>query len=448
MVYVATLVGMSLLGPALGHDEAVYALGADALLGGDGTPALIHRPVGMLVIAAPAVLAGGGDLGFRLTAMTGTLSFLAATWLFARRVTGPRTATWTVAVVATSYSVIERSTELLPDPWASALILGFATVAVARLGPDAEPARRWDLVWLGPLAAAAFYLRYGSIAVLASVGITALIVYRRGLSRLALPLLVTAVVVVVLAWPHAVHSISATGSPLGIITASHHTAGGSYPGQGLAFYATRWWLWLGPVAVVCVAAGAWSAARRTTPFAVFAGLASVLTLVELGLAAHGEARYALVPQVLCTTLGVDAIIRRVQPRPRLAVAVLAASLIGSVVIWSHAGANTTFDVAVSAGKAVHRAAGGRDCQVLASKSAQLEWYSGCRGTSLGESITPHRLRPTATTFVVWFDSAPRQPPQVLDDLLAARHGVRAIPVARIEHAGRWGGATIYRLAAP
>jgi hypothetical protein len=175
----------------------------------------------------------------------------------------------------------------------------------------------------------------------------------------------------------------------------------------------------------------------------------VLALVELGIAAHGEARYALVPQVLCTTLGVDAICRWFRPRPRLAVALIVASLIGSVVVWSRAGANTTFDVTATADTAIRRTAGAGDCRVLASKWAQLEWYSGCRGIPMGvEPITPDRIPPAAPLFVVWFDFATRQLRQVLDDLLAARHGVRATRVARIEHAGRWATDRSLPLTAP
>jgi hypothetical protein len=446
VAYAVTMLGMCLFGPALGHDEAVYALGADALLGGDSTPAALHRPIGTVALAVPAVLAGGDDRALRLTGLLGTLCFLTATWSFARRAVGAASAVWVVAIVATSYTVVARGTELLPDLWASALILWFATILLAGLAPDAPARRRWWSIALGPLAAGAFYIRYGSLPVTASVAVAGLIVYRRAVPRAVVPLAAAVVIAGVLAVPHVVLALAATGNPLGILERSQQMAGRGYLGDGLVFYATAWWSWLGPIAALSVAAGAVAAVRRATPFARFAGLASLLALVAIGTGAHGEPRFALIPQVLCTTAGVEALRDRIAPRARLAAALVAITFVGSVAVWTRGGANTTHGVAADAGAALRRLAAGQRCTVVAGKWAQLAWYSGCRGIPVAEVVlTPALLRDLGTTFVVWLDAGPRQPPRVLADLLAGRNGVRATAIGRIDHAGRWGGATIYRI---
>ena len=444
--YVAVLIALAAIGSPLGHDEAQYALGGAALLGHDVSAYPLHRPVGMQAIAAPGVIAGGGDWAFHAIGIACTLVMLAAAYIYVRRA-HPRVAGWATIVFATSFAVIRRGGELMPDAPAAALVLLFAAVLVG--GLEDEHAPRWRLAWLGPIAAAAFYVRYGSIGVLGSISVSALIVWRHRLAACAGPLAMAALAACALAVPHVLHAIDATGSPVGILRAASVAAGRGYTGDGLVFYATAWWLWLGPVAAVCVVAGLFAAVTRRSRVAAFAGLASVVAIVVLGLDAHGEARFVLVPELLLVAAGVDAIAALAFPRPRAAAALVALTLAGSAAAAGVAitRAKRTFDVAVAAAGEIRRAAGGAPCAVVSGQWTQLEWYSGCWGVQMPAAITPDVLG-GRTGFLVWYDDGRREPGAVLDDARAGRRGVIADELARVPGPGSlWGGATVYRVRA-
>jgi hypothetical protein len=447
--YAAVLIGLAVLSGSLGHDEAQYAIGGAALLGRAASAFPLHRPVGMQVVAAPGVLAGGGDLGFHLIAVVATLALVAAVYIYVRRAHGARTAGWATAVVATSFAVVRKGAELLPDAPSAVFVLAFAAVLVGGLAPDADAARRRRLAWLGPLAAAAFYLRYGSIGVLGSISASALVVWWRQLRACAVPLAIAAASAAVLAVPHVLHSVHATGSALGILRQASVAAGRGYTGEGLVFYGTIWWLWLGPVAAVCAAVGLVAAIGRRDPASAFAGLASVVTLVVIGLDAHGEARYVLVPEVLLIGAGVDAIRAWAMPRPRTAAALVIASLVGSTAASGFAlvRQRRTFGVAAEAAGEVRRAAGGAPCAVIAGKWPQAEWYSGCEGVQPPDTIVAADVA-ARPTFLVWFDDGVRQPPSLLAQVTSGRGGVRATEVAHVDGGGgAWGGARVFRLEA-
>jgi len=452
-VWIAALAGLAAIGQPLGHDEAVYALGGKLLVGGAASPFPLHRPVGMELVAAPAAAVGGGLWAFRAIAIAATLAFLVAGWACARRAFGGRVAAWTVVVVATSFAVVRRGDELLPDAAAGALVLLFTHVLVAGLGPDRDPARRWRLVWLGPLAGAAFYVRYGSIGVVGGISAAALIVWRGRLRANAGPILVAVALTALAAVPHVLYSVHATGSALGILRDASQLAGRGYTGQGLVFYGSAWWLWLGPVAAVCVAAGLVAGLVRRGELAEVFALGSLVTMVTLGLDAHGEARFVIVPEVLLAASGIEALGAWLGPRAarwrRPAAALLVLSLAGAVAASAVAKvrARRTFAVAVAAGAAIRQAADGAPCRVWAGQWPQLEWYSGCRADPIppAAAITPAAL--TAPTFLVWFDRGRREDPAVLDDVLAGRRGVVATPIARVPGGdGLWGGARVFRLA--
>lgn len=446
------LVGIALLGQPLGHDEAVYALGGKRVLGGDASPYPLHRPIAMALVAVPGVL--GGELAFRLTAIAMTAAFLAAAWALARRAYDRGVAAWTVAIIATSYAIVRRGTELLPDAPAGACVLGFAAVLLTGLRPGADPARRWRLTWAAPLALAAFYLRYGALGTLGAIAIASAIVWRRqlraNLGPLALGLGLTAIGLV----PHVLQSLDATGDPLGMLREASRLAGRAYTGDGLVFYATRWWLWLGPAAAVAVAAGilaAITARRRGDDVSAMFGLASAIAILGLGLEAHGEARFVIVPEVLLVSAGVAWLSARAvagRMRAPIATAGITVSLVIAIAGtgWSAEYARWTFDAAVDAGAIVRRAAGGEPCRVWCGQWPQLEWYSGCRGEPVPATFGPSTARTPA--FLVWFDHGRRQDPAVLETVTRDASDPRAVPIGGTHNRGAWGSARVYRLTRP
>ncbi|MCE9580831.1 MAG: glycosyltransferase family 39 protein [Deltaproteobacteria bacterium] len=444
------LVGIALFGQPLGHDEAVYALGGKLLLGGDASPYPLHRPIGMQLVAVPGVL-GGGELGFRLPAIALTGVFVAAAWALARRAYDRGVAAWTVVIVATSYEVVRRGTELLPDMPSGACVLGFTAVLIGGLRPGADPARRWRLAWAGPLAVAAFYLRYGALGTLGAIAIAAAIVWRRQLRANLGPLALAVGLTAIGLAPHVLQSLDATGDPLGMLREASRLAGRAYTGEGLVFYAGRWWTWLGPAAAVAAAAGivaAVTARRRGDDVSAVFGLASAIAFVVLGLQAHGEARFVLVPEVLLVSAGTSWLSARATAgRMRGttawvgAWASLAIALAGTG--WSTFQAKVTFEPAAGAGAVARRAAAGAPCQVWSGQWAQLEWYSGCRGEPIPAAFEPRSARSAA--FLVWFDRGRRQDPAVLEAVTREASNPHAVPVGGSYGYGAWGSATVYRL---
>lgn len=63
--------------PPLGHDEAVYALGGDALLHSWSGVYPHYRPDGMRLLAAAGLLLGGSDLALRTLPVGFTVMLLA-----------------------------------------------------------------------------------------------------------------------------------------------------------------------------------------------------------------------------------------------------------------------------------------------------------------------------------------------------------------------------------
>ncbi len=446
------LVGIALLGQPLGHDEAVYALGGKRVLGGDASPYPLHRPIAMALVAVPGVL--GGELAFRLTAIAMTAAFLAAAWALARRAVRPR-----------RRRVDRRHhRNLVRDrPARHGAVAGCARGrlrarvrggppdrAAAGLGSGAALAA--DLG--APLALAAFYLRYGALGTLGAIAIASAIVWRRqlraNLGPLALGLGLTAIGLV----PHVLQSLDATGDPLGMLREASRLAGRAYTGDGLVFYATRWWLWLGPAAAVAVATGilaAITARRRGDDVSAMFGLASAIAILALGLEAHGEARFVIVPEVLLVSTGVAWLSARAvagRMRAPIATAGITVSLVIAIAGtgWSAEYARWTFDAAVDAGAIVRRAAGGEPCRVWCGQWPQLEWYSGCRGEPVPATFGPSTARTPA--FLVWFDHGRRQDPAVLETVTRDASDPRAVPIGGTHNRGAWGSARVYRLTRP
>ncbi|MGE0549185.1 MAG: glycosyltransferase family 39 protein [Kofleriaceae bacterium] len=452
-ICLVVFLGLALIARPLGHDESVYALGSDF------DPMRIHRPVGMHVLAALGALPGHPELGFRIVAALGTTAFVIASWCYARRAFDTTVATWTAAVVGGSFALLHRSSELLSDAPAGALILVVAMLLSEGLAHrDRQPAVHWKLAAIGPATAAAFYLRYGSIIIVAALGAAAAVAFRRQLWAQRGPLLAAIASMLVLAIPHVIHSVGATGSPLGIIKAGGAMAG--RPLQGVVFYSTTWWYWLLPAAAVCVASGCIAAVirpfrdRRSREIVLFTGLGAALALAVLGIVAHGEARYAYVPQALLTSSGI-AMLRalhrgRAGERDRgwlrgVVIVVVAATAVGGVAgaVWTLVRAGERLASIADAGELIRADAAGRPCKVASSRWAQVGWYSGCEPLDSELGVAPDAI--DGVSYLVWFDRAPRQWTAVLDRLRMGADGVKATEWRRVEH-GRDRGATLYRLS--
>ncbi|MBK9030846.1 MAG: glycosyltransferase family 39 protein [Myxococcales bacterium] len=362
----------------LGHDEAVYALGARDLVdgGGDGLP--LHRSIGMMAAAAPGVLAGGGELALRLPFALYALAYVGLIAALTRRTFGATAAVIAIAVQVTIPEFSWRAAEALSDIPAA---LGLLALVAALAGPRPRP------IVAAAAAAAACYLRYASAPVVAVVMVAAFVIYperRRAIviaAALALALLV----------PFFVWSRAITGSVLGVLHEGERLARRDYPGHGLVFYLRAWPVRLaGPVAGLIAAAGvvvglaAW---RRSVDPAVqlrrLLVVAALGQIVLLGWRVHGEARF--ITFALTALIVVAASWLAAAPaRARIALALAAVAAVPSAVWTLRRLDQLARDraPAVVAARAIAADRAGRPCLVYTTEPPMVAWYSGCRAAQV------------------------------------------------------------------
>jgi 4-amino-4-deoxy-L-arabinose transferase-like glycosyltransferase len=348
----------------LSHDEAHYALAARDLIA--GRPARwTYMSVGTVAIGAPGIAMGGSPRELRLVPALLGLVFLACAWRVAAVLAGEESAAWAIAVLAGTTPVTRFQIDLMSDMPSCACLLAAIAILVGELRRERGP--RWRIVAAAPLAAAALYLRYGSVVPLAIVGIATL-----GFARARGKLVVTGLVFA-LCVPPLVHTLLVS-------------AGVPPPESGLATYAAHPIAYAGalatPLAVIAVA-GAWR--DRWWLYAAAIGAADILAL---GWETHAQGRYILLGVVLLVAVGTavarDFALQLAGPVRRAlatlcAMAVIASWIAALAAAWGArdrriAGMAAT----LAAADAIHRDARGRACVVVGRHTTQLEWYSGCR----------------------------------------------------------------------
>jgi 4-amino-4-deoxy-L-arabinose transferase-like glycosyltransferase len=392
----------------LGHDEAQYAIAGRALVSGAAPRAdWFYISTGMAVVAAPGTVAGGSELALRLVPMGFGFGFLAAIWLLARRAFGSVTAAWTIAVIAGSRSFVRFSAELLSDMPAAACLIAACAVIVDELARDAP---RWRIALAAPLLAGAFYLRYASVVPIAMLVVTALALGARPIARRPAPVLVTAALFAALLAPHLWSAILQTGSPLGILLESQSVPPRGSAVQGLVGYLTAnplvfYGVASTPVMIVGVLAGVLAGPRGLVRDrrAALVWLLAVGDVVALGLLTDAQVRYIFLGTALLVIVGTEVIrrgITRLAPTARAWVT--GAALAGLVAAWlvvtlrtpSQGDSRLRSDGGtLIAGAAVRADARGRACYVLGARAAQLEWYTGCRGSAYDISAVLGRRDP-------------------------------------------------------
>ena len=391
-------------GSMLGHDEAQYAVAAQDLL--DGAPVRWnYLSVGMSLVAAPGVLAGGGELALRLVPALLGVGFLLVAAGLARAAFGGAAAAWTTAVLAASMCFARRAAELLSDLPAAALLLAGAALLVTEL-TRGEPSRSGEaagedraklvreapprprLLLAAPCFAAAFYLRYGSVLPIGAIGAVALVVGWRAVLRRPWLALATIALFAALLVPFVWMSIAATGSPLGIFRESSGVLGDAYVGQSLVTYATaNPFAYYGIATTPALLAGLASIYRGRDRRVLMLWLMAVASIVAVGLTPVAQSRYIFFGLALLVILGVDTIdrwVRARRPAARrvlggFAAAALAASWlaveIGAVRL---SGARTErMTATVAAVAAIRDDARGAPCEVIGRHTTQLQWYTGC-----------------------------------------------------------------------
>jgi 4-amino-4-deoxy-L-arabinose transferase-like glycosyltransferase len=367
----------------LGHDETQYALAARDLLAGD-EPRWFYASYGMNLLAAPGVLAGGGELALRLVPFVFGIGFVLACGWVALRAFGETTAAWTVLVVACSRPYTRLSTELLSDMPAAACLLAATALIVGELDRPEGP--RWRLVLAAPLLSAALYVRYASCIPIAILCAVAAGLGWRTIARRLAPVIATAAVFALLFVPHAVMATRELGSPFAILLASQAIPERTSAYDGLVTYITsnpfRLYGTL-PALLFMAALVAACRDRRVLLLTVI----GCLDIVALGLASLGQARYILYGTALLTIAGTEGVRRWVASRsPRTRAALVAAALAACAIVGGFSIARSLKHrdarvagtrAALEAAAAIRADAGGVPCHVEGVPYAQLEWYGGC-----------------------------------------------------------------------
>jgi len=408
------------MGAPLEFDEAVYAVQARDWAG--GTPATVvaeYRPPGLPAIGALLIALGGNEPALRTVGLAFGVVAVIGVYALGRTVSGARTGILAAAAFAAAHTVQARSAQFLTDVPATACLVLCALAMV-----NAFERSRWILLpaAAAPLAAAAYYLRYGSALPIALMALAALVIWREQLSPRHL--LAAGAVLGVLLAPHLIESTISFGAPWKRASFAVQAAGRAYAGEGVVDYAT----WLpfalaGPIAGIVMLAGLVRAAlprlRPAGRIPAFLVGTAITHIVVLGLIAHGEARFVFLPVALLCVVGAGALATWVPARLDAIAAVV-------LVLTMAGGGIAAVDTTRGAGerrRLVREAAAlattdlGDDCVLLSRREAEVAWYSGCATYRFGDvpvGVQPDRailfrgddpgiLPPEATSYVADVD---------------------------------------------
>ena len=384
-----------LLEPIFFFDEAIYANTARSWL--EGTPNSgwsEHRSPGISVLGLPAVPIGR-ELAFRLVGLLAGIATVLVAWALARRLGGRAVGMIAAFAVATIPAMTYNSSFFLTDVPSTAVVLLLMLVAWNELEERPAPSRR--LLWLAPIAASAFYIRYGASVPILAITLTAILLWHRSLLRWWRLTLATAALFGVLLVPHLVQSTLLTGSPVGIARMAQSLASPAYPGEAL----TRYLSWIpgyfaGPVgdSLLIIGLLSWPVAlgvdglrARIGRAQTFLLLPAVAQFAVLGWTALPISRYVLVAMVLAVVAGALALghlTRRLSWPSRQALTtagILVTLVVGlaavAVTVRREAARARTGDELITAARLVAADAGGESCAILGYPPPELAWYSAC-----------------------------------------------------------------------
>src|SRR5206468_8643062 len=224
-----------------------------------------------------------------------------AVWLLGRRLHGPITGLLAAVVVASSQPIQVDAGFLLNDIPAVCILL----VLLTALWGEMETKRSgWSMLWLAPIAAVAFYVRYGSMVAILLIAVTAFLIWPRRIAADWRKALATGALLLILLVPHLVFATFQTGSPWGIGLAAIGGARPAYPGEAVVTYLA--WLpyyLLGPLGAALAVVGmvtsvsaitraiqnrAWD---RTTRALTLLFVPAIGQVAVLGLTALPQSRY-------------------------------------------------------------------------------------------------------------------------------------------------------------
>ena len=435
------LVRTILDGGGFGHDESAYALKARTWL--QGTPDTgwqLHRAPLNSVLGVPVVAVTENEVPFRLIGAVLGLVALSGVGFVAKRLGGVWSAVIAIATVGASLSFLRRSSEYLTDVSAAGLLLLIVWLVLTIVSEPTTWRRR--VLWLAPLVLAAFYMRYQSALGVVAVAVGAVLVWPRVILLLRRELAIAVGLVAIGLVPHLVWATVVTGTPWGVVTLTQGAAGRAFVGEGVIDYLRFFPVDLaGPLgALVMVLGLVWLGTRigrsvvgvgrdSETDLAWFVVVVAFVSVVPLGLVAHGEPRFVFFAVWLLIAVGSAFGVRLLGRLPRrLALVTVAVAVILWLPLFTETvrladrNAETrgkTFAVVVDASNAVEIESGG-DCGVMTTYEPQVNWYSKCwterfypNDEDLGVGRLEGRYR-----YAMIFENGKRQPQgEALDEYL-------------------------------
>jgi len=382
--------------PIFGFDESIYANTARAWL--EGTPNTgwsAHRSPGVSFLGLPAVpFATEG--AFRFVGLLSGVFCVVMAWAMGRWLHGPSAGLIAAVVAASVPELLVSSSSFLTDVPSAGLVMLAMLVLWREVEERATPSR--NLLWIAPIAAAAFYVRYGAALPIMLVGVTALLLWHRKLLAAWKLSLSTGGLLLILLLPHLVQATLMTGAPWGIARMAQGLAASGSPmttllsflrlaPHGLAGVVAESLMLLALVAwPVLIIRGA-GLQERATRLHTYLLVPAVGQFLLISLVAMTHVRYILLPILLLVIAGSVTAVRLARPlappsRQAFAIVVVVAavvSVLGSAAVEVRGRtvyAPTQYDL-VDAAHRVRDDAGGAPCAILGYPPPQFTWYSGC-----------------------------------------------------------------------
>lgn len=452
-------------GNAMSWDESVYAVAArgmvtDAPVSG----VMVYRPPGLPVLGTIAIVTGFNDAALRAVAVGLGLAALLAAWLLGRVVFGARVAMLGVIATLSARVVLDQLPLFHNDLASAGPLLLIMALLWHEFEVRPEPGRA--LLLVAPLAAAAFYLRYGVMAGLLAIAFGAALLWPRVLWCRRGLVAAVAILTLVLVSPHIAEAMTATGRPWGILTMAAAQVNTSNPGETAATYLR----WLpgelaGRFAVVFVIAGvlltiavairsmvrrsAGPLGRRVAWLAIPAAAAALSTISV----SHAEARYVVFSTILVVLLGAKAIdllfdwllasvpvaqgARRAPPTVAAVLVIAVAALTIGLTVRAETRGAPTGRWLRQPSEAI-AAATERPCIVVTTVVPIVAWYSGCT-TVKPAGTTPETLfLESAADYWVMITSVDAK--RAADGMDAFRSLVTEPPFASTDQGGNYGRA--------
>ncbi len=387
-------------------DEVVYASQAQSLV--SDIPSVYwgsYRPPGLPLLGTLAALGGFSEISLRSITWALGLGALAIMWAVARQLWGRWAALFTLLAAIGSPVVVGELRQFHNDLGSSGLLILLMGLLWDQF--ERRPAPTRLLLAAAPLAAAAFYLRYGAVLSLAAIGVVAILLWAPSIRRHAGLVGLTAALGGLLLVPHVLEAVRVTGSPTGMLTQGAAAATKGNPLLTIVGFGRRLPLAIaGPVATIVLAVGvvhaigagrdAWRRRRWTADLRGHTWMLLTAILASLGpvIVGNPNPRYLVFPLLLGLISGGGALawaaraigrpgppwIRRDLSRPGAlaVVAVVLAAWTGFALTRSVVGVvRREPPAARSIAAAAIRADAGGACYLASTSPPTFGWYSGC-----------------------------------------------------------------------